>query len=221
MQRTKCIILAAVAAGAATGVAGANVIVSYVNFGQPGDQITSPTGTVGDNVTDLPLTRGPGLSPNVGSNSLNSSGWDTLSADDYVTFGFTVDAGYWADLDSLWFGSRSSNSGPGELAVFYSGDSFTNPIFSFTQSGTAFGNHIADLSALQGLTGTVEFRIYATSDIRADGTPGISPAGTFRVGDHFDGANFTEFRITGDVIPAPGALALLGIAGLCATRRRR
>lgn len=37
-----------------------------------------------------------------------------------------------------------------------------------------------------------------------------------------DSANFTaEFTIIGDKIPAPGALALFGLAGLAGTRRRR
>jgi hypothetical protein len=203
------------------GTASADVITSWTNFGQPGDQAASPVNVEATNVTGIDMTRGAGLGANTGGNSLNSNGWDGLDADDYISFGFTVDAGYSVDLDTFWFGSRSSNSGPGDMGVFYSVDGFTTPIYTFTQSGTNFNNAIADVSALTGLTGTVEFRIAALSDTRADGGTGISGSGTFRVGDHFDGSNFTEVRFEGTVVPAPASAALLGLGGLVAVRRRR
>jgi len=208
-------ILAAVA-----GTASADVITSYVNFGQTGDQASSPVGTVAANVSALPLTRGAGLNANAGGNSLNSSGFDTLDASDYVTFGFTVDAGYSVNLDTLYFGSRSSNSGPGFLSVYSSLDGFAAPLFSFAQVGTAFTNSAADLSSLTGLTGSVEFRIYADNGVSANGGT-VGSSGTFRVGDYNDGSNFSEFRFEGTVVPAPASAALLGLGGLVAIRRRR
>lgn len=201
--------------------ASADVITSYVNFGQPGNQASSPVGTVAANVTALPLTRGAGITPTSASNALSGSGWDTLDSTDYITFGFQVAPGFAVNLDTLWFGSRSSNTGPANLAVFSSLDAFTAPVYSFNQSGTAFTNNIANLSALTGLTGIVEFRIFATSNLNAGGTGTIGSAGTFRVGDHFDGTNFTEFRFEGTVVPAPASAALLGLGGLVAVRRRR
>lgn len=216
------ILTAAALAVVTAGTASADVITSYVNFGQPGNQASSPVGTVAANVTALPLTRGAGITPTAAGNSLSGSGWDTLDATDYITFGFTVDAGFSVDLDTLWFGSRSSGTGPANLAVFYSVDGFTNPVYSFTQVGTAFTNNIADVSALTGLTGSVEFRILALNNLNAGGTGVISSGGTFRVGDHLDGAGvFTEFRFEGSVVPAPASAALLGLGGLLAARRRR
>ncbi len=202
------------------GTASADVITSYVSFGQPGDQISSPVGTVAANVSALPLTRGAGLNPSAAGNSISSNGWDTLDGTDYFTFGFSVDAGYSVNLDNLWFGSRSSNTGPGFLSVYTSLDGFSAPLYSFAQVGTAFSNHIADMSSLTGLTGSVEFRIYADSGVSANGGA-ISSGGTFRLGDHFDGANFTEFRFEGTVVPAPASAALMGLGGLVALRRRR
>jgi len=202
------------------GTASADVITSWVNFGQPGDQAFSPVGTEAANVTGSVLTRGSGITATGAGNSISANGWDDLSADDYFTFGFTVDAGYSVDLDTLWFGSRSSGSGPGFLSVYTSLDGFTTPVYSFAQVGTSFNNNIADLSSLTGLTGSVEFRILADNGTSASGGT-IGSGGTFRLGDHFDGSDFTEFRFEGTVVPAPASAALLGLGGLVAVRRRR
>jgi len=202
------------------GTASADVITSWVNFGQPGDQAFSPVGTEAANVTGSVLTRGSGITATGAGNSISANGWDDLSADDYFTFGFTVDAGYSVDLDTLWFGSRSSGSGPGFLSVYTSLDGFTTPVYSFAQVGTSFNNNIADLSSLTGLTGSVEFRILADNGTSASGGT-IGSGGTFRLGDHFDGSDFTEFRFEGTVVPAPASAALLGLGGFVAVRRRR
>ncbi len=211
---------AAAVLAAVAGTASADVITSWVNFGQPGNQVSSPVGTQAANVTGDVLTRGAGITPTAAGNSLSGSGWDDLAADDYFTFGFTVDAGYSVDLDTLYFGSRSSNTGPGSLSVYSSLDGFTSPVYSFSQVGTAFTNNVADVSALTGITGSVEFRIYSDGGLSANGGT-VSSAGTFRVGDYNDGSNFSEFRFEGTVVPAPASAALMGLGGLVAIRRRR
>lgn len=216
----KTITAIALAAGLASA-ASAEVITSWVNFGQPGDQFSSPVGATAANVTGTELTRGPGLTASAAGNSFSASGWSTAS-DDYFSFGFTVADGYAVNLESFWVGARSSNTGPGFLGLFSSADGFTTNLFTFVQNGTNFNNVVVDLSALTGLTGEVEFRIMAINDVSANGGT-IAAGGTFRVGDHSDGANFTEMRFEGSVVPvpAPGALALLGLGGLVTTRRRR
>ncbi len=218
----KTVTAIALVAGLATA-ASADVITSWVNFGQPGNQASSAVGTSAANVTGIELTRGSGLGLSTANNSFSSNGWDRGDgddADDYFSFGFTVADGFSVNLESFWVGARSSGTGPGFLGLFYSVDGFSTNLFTFTQNGTAFNNVIADMSALTGLTGTVEFRVMALNDISAGGGV-IGSGGTFRFGDHFDGANFTEMRFEGTVVPAPGAMALLGLGGLVATRRRR
>lgn len=214
----KTITAIALVAGLATA-ASAEVITSWVNFGQPGDQASSAVGTAAANVSGIELTRGAGLTPTAAGNSFSASGWST-DANDYFSFGFTVADGYAVNLSSLWIGTRSSNTGPGFLGLFYSVDGFASSMHTFVQVGTAFNNAVIDLSDLTGLTGTVEFRIAALNNTSANGGS-IAAAGTFRVGDHSDGANFTEMRFEGSVVPAPGAMALLGLGGLVAVRRRR
>jgi MYXO-CTERM domain-containing protein len=215
-------IAIALVAGLASA-ASAEVITSWVNFGQPGDQASSPVGTTAANVTGIELTRGSGLGVSAANNSFSSNGWDQGDGDDeqdYFSFGFTVADGYSVNLDSFWVGARSSNTGPGFLGLFSSVDGFTTNLFTFTQSGTNFNNVVADLSSLDNLTGTVEFRVYALNEVSANGGI-VGSGGTFRFGDYFDGANFSEMRFEGTVVPAPGAMALIGLGGLVAARRRR
>lgn len=216
-----------IAAAALLSIAGmasagtSSVVTSWVNFGQPGNQGFTPVGTEAAGVTGTVLSRGAGLTASSGSNSLAASGWSFGDATDYFSFGFTVDGGASVDLDSLWLGSRSSGTGPGQMGLYYNGDGFATSLYTFDQSpGSNFVNSIVDLSGLTGLTGVVEFRIMMSADVAANGGA-VGSSGTFRVGDHFDNGNFTEMRLTGDVIPAPGALAMLGLGGLVATRRRR
>jgi hypothetical protein len=215
------VVLAALVAVAGSAAASNEVITSWINFGQGGNQASSAVGTQAANVVGNVLTRGSGLTASAASNSLSASNWQFSDANDYFTFGFTVDAGYSVDLGSLWLGSRSSNTGPGLMGLFYSGDGFASSLHTFDQSpGSNFVNSIIDLSGLTGLTGTVEFRIAMLADVAANGGT-VSSSGTFRVGDHFDGSNFTEMRFVGKVVPAPASLALLGLGGLVAGRRRR
>ena len=217
----KNITAIALVAGLATA-ASAEVITSWANFGQPGDQAFSPVSVEAANIDGLNFTRGPGLGGNAGNNSLNSNGWSTDASQDYVSFGFTVADGYTVDLESFWFGARSSGTGPGFLGIFVSTDGFSSSVYEFVNVGTSFTNAVADMSALTGLTGTVEFRVQLLNDVSAGGGL-VGSQGTFRMGDHFDGSDFTEMRFEGsvNVIPAPGAFALLGLGGLVATRRRR
>ncbi len=166
----------------------------WTNFGQPGDV---PPARSTSRLPTSPASMTTARTGRQRRRQLAELEWlGRPDADDYISFGFTVDAGYSVDLDTFWFGSRRPTRARVTWA-FYSVDGFTTPIYTFTQSGTNFNNAIADVSPLTGLTGTVEFRIAALSDTRADGGTGISGSGTFRVGDHFDGSNFTEVRFEG------------------------
>ena len=215
----KSMIALAAVAGLAT-VASAEVITSYTTFGQPGNQVFTAPNVQADNVTGMNLTRGPGLTATGANNSFSASGWSTDQSQDYFSFGFTVADGYAVNLESLFIGTRSSNTGPGLLGLFVSTDGFSSNLFTFVQlPDNTFSNSAIDLSALQGLTGEVEFRIAVLENTSANGGT-IASSGTFRVGDYFDGS-YSEMRFEGTVVPTPGAIAMLGLGGLVATRRRR
>jgi hypothetical protein len=212
------VTLAALAAVA--GSASAAVTVSQWDLlGAPGDQAFT-LGSAAANVTANNLTRGTGLLANTGGNSLNSAGW-TQQSTDFVSFGFNVAPGFSVDLDTLYIGSRSSNTGPGSLGLFYSGDGFSTNLFTLTQVGTTNSNNAINLASLPNLTGNVEFRLVQLGNVAAGGGS-TSAAGTFRVTAYFVAGQFDRnLQFTGTVIPAPASLALIGLAGLTAGRRRR
>jgi len=222
-MKTAALIAFAGIAAAASG----EIIVAWDAFGQPGNQAELPTSVVADNVSATGITRGPGLGSNSGNNSLNSNNWDEAeqgaASEDYFTFSVTVDALYEVALDAFQIGSRSSNTGPGTLGLYFSGDSFSNPLATWTQSGDNFANNIFDLSGIVLSEGTTEFRIIEIGNTQADGSGATSGQGTFRIVDFFDNGNFIDTNLTGTVtlIPTPGAFGVFAAAGLVAARRRR
>ncbi|PPC89234.1 MAG: hypothetical protein CTY34_12130, partial [Methylobacter sp.] len=178
------------------------------------------------NITGSNLVRGAGLTANSGSGSLNSTGF-TGQATDFLSFGFSVADGFSVNLEQLFIGTRSSNTGPGTLGLFYNGDNFASSLFTFSQSGTSNLFSIVDLSALTGLTGSVEFRILQIGTNSANGGATTSSTGTFRVQDYVVSSIDNNLRFTGTVnavasVPVPAAFWLFGsaVAGFAARKRK-
>lgn len=209
MKRILSIFVAVAMLGVVPATAA--VIVDY-NFAlAPGNQ-ASTAGTTTLEVTPLDFTRGLGLNPNAGANSFNSSGWDTLAADDFLSFGFAVNTGFFADLESILLNVRSSDTGPANLTVFSSIDNFAASVQSFTSTASN-ADIILDVSALTGLTDTVEFRIVTANGTAVDGSP-IGTSGTFRLN-----SASIEGQVT--AVPEPGSvLALSLISGGAVVMRR-
>lgn len=223
---TRFLALTLWAACVLAGPAHAAIIAEWDLTGQPGDQAASTASTSAAGITALDLSRGAGLTPNIGSNSINAAGW-TGQDTDYFTLGFTVDAGSDVDLDALFVGARSSNTGPGMVGLFYSGDGFASSLATINLApGTNFVNTEIDLTALPDLTGTVEFRFYAIGTTGANQSP-MTAGGTFRLTDYFaGGAEARNLQFTGTIaaVPEP-ATCLMSLAGMAllsvAISRRR
>ncbi len=202
----------------------AAIIVDYDMDNEPGNQTSNTASIVDPNVTALLLQRGTGLAASSALDSISSSAWDDMSANDYLTFGFTVNAGYQANLGLVTFSSRSSGTGPGNLAIRTSLDGYTANVATFSQVGTANTSNSFDFSSLGTITGNLEFRIYAANN--ADATPpgNIASGGTFRVGTSSGTNPDTHLIVNGTVTPVPEpASALLFATALAmgAFRRRR
>ncbi|MCE2948057.1 MAG: VPLPA-CTERM sorting domain-containing protein [bacterium] len=203
-----------------------STIAYWDTLGAPGNQ-ASTAGAGSTNVTAASLLRGTGLTPSAAGNSFSASGWNP---GEYFSLGFTVADGYKVSLDRMYLGSRSSSTGPGTMALYYSGDGCSTALATFNQSpGGNFVNSIVDLAALANLVGTVEFRIGMVAGAAANGGA-VGSAGTFRVGGYFENGLFErDLQFTGTteavgaVVPLPAAawLMLAGLGALATTARRR
>jgi uncharacterized protein (TIGR03382 family) len=194
-----------------------------------GAQTYAATAAAGG-VTGMTMTRGAGLyAVNATVGCFNGAGWNQ-EATDYLSFGFTVANGSSVNLSSLQIGTRSEGGAPGTLALRSSVDGFGSNLFIFDQAsttsnewgpGAGFIFSVIDLRAMTNLTGTVEFRIYQVGNTAANGgTPQTNRH--FRLTNYFlGGVDQGDMSFSGTVIPAPGALALLGLGGLVGGRRRR
>ncbi len=198
-------------------------LVEWSLDGTTGSQTTQPATFALANLTAYDITRGAGLIATAAGNSFSTSGW-TGQSTDYISLGFTVADGFKVDLDDLLIGTRSSNTGPGSVGLYYSGDNFTAALYTFSQSGTSFLNSDVDLSSLTGLTGAVEFRLIAIGTNSANGGTTAS-GGTFRITDYFVGSTSSPVQFNGTLaaIPEPtsaliGTL-LAGAFGLMVARR--
>jgi hypothetical protein len=199
----------------------ATTIASWDMLGEPGDQPFT-AGVSSPNVTANDMVRGSGLIPNAGSNSLNSRGWASISADDYVEFGFDVGSGFFVSLDDLIIATRSSNTGPGTVGIFTSLDGFTIPIATLIQPGEVFVDSVIDLSALGPVMGSFSVRLLEIGNTQADGVGNTADGGTFRVVDFLGSAGFVDTQFTGTLqVPAPPTLSLLAAGFIAAVFWRR
>ena len=216
-------ILAVGTVAAVCGAAEA-AVVKIANWNMAGLAGTesSAAGTGSASVTALNATRGAGLTGATASNSMNATGWSG-QATDYFSFGFTVASGQSVTLSSLSIGTRASGTGPGTVGLFYSGNNFSSSVTTITQGNGTFVNSVIDLSALGALSGTVEFRLMAIGTNSAGGGT-TGSGGSLRMTNYFAGSPSVDqggFFFIGELVPSPGALALLGVAGLVTSRRRK
>jgi uncharacterized protein (TIGR03382 family) len=225
----KTTMFAALSLGLATS-ANASLVAGWnLALCPDGAQTYAATAAAGG-VTGMTMTRGAGLyAVNATVGCFNGAGWNQ-EATDYLSFGFTVASGSSVNLSSLQIGTRSEGGAPGTLALRSSVDGFGSNLFIFDQAsttsnewgpGAGFIFSVIDLSAMTNLTGTVEFRIYQVGNTAANGgTPQTNRH--FRLTNYFlGGVDQGDMSFSGTVIPAPGALALLGLGGLVGGRRRR
>lgn len=214
----------------AAPVQAASFTAVYTFDGSPGNQASEPVDANPVGAVFGPILRGPGLVPETGLNSINSSGWTTAAApdllNDFYEFTVTPAPGFLLDLTGLDYSFRRSGAGPLSFDVRHSADGFASALFSFTVGDTTINTRLSSsfvVPALTDLTSPVTFRIY--------GYGAEDTAGTFRLGLSTAEANPqglpANLVVRGDLTaaqvpePATAALLALGAVGTAAARRVR
>lgn len=199
---------------------------SYADFLAEWTFETSVPATAGDHVAEGGLFAGISLASGnhasgatvysnpVGNGSLESFSSNNWGVGDY--YQFTTSTVGFMNITISWDQTRSS-TGPQFFDLYYStdGTNFTLLVDNYDVPAISWSSTMPDATGTTSFAeagpaaldnqATIWFRMVA--DSAASGT-----AGSNRV---------DNVVIAGTAIPAPGALALLGIAGLGARRRRR
>ena len=142
----------------------------------------------------------------------------SIDTNKYISFTLAADAGYSFDITSITFGIGRSGTGPRQWQWRSSVDNYAAALTNYTtlaaglsntsgvltnpDSNSSWTGNVLTLSdaSFKALT-TVTFRLYGYNSEATGGTGGLQTSLTFA--------------------PAPGAIALLGVAGLVGSRRRR
>lgn len=235
----KTVIVAVVAACAGTAMA--EPVLSghgsaFQGFG-PRTLLVDQSSTGGANFVDQDFGDFPSYSTGVVDDiSTGGNTWNLTSMTTYYTHNGTSWAGITSARLSL-FSKSGATPGGGDFP-------FTTTVaVTMTDLGTSWAM-TADLSAVvqaQGLNGDYwigltpaadfgafgqEFHYFSNLPVNGDGAAARNPGGSFGFGTDWITGNGGPFgdmlmRIEGNVVPAPASLALVGLGGLVAGRRRR
>jgi hypothetical protein len=132
-------------------------------------------------------------------------------------------AGY--DSITLTWNERHSNTSANTVAVFASvdGTNWTEvQVFTFTPAATGTGDtwyqRSVTLNASYANAANFGFRVLAAFNPGSSGYLASRSTSTYGTSSTL---RFDDVTISGNLIPAPGAVALVGLAGLVTTRRRK
>ena len=158
------------------GGGGSTNLLFVYDFDEPGVGVTNFKNTADGVITGLTLSgfeSNDGASTNVAGNpgrAISDSGWNAGGLSRYWCFTITVDGAYTMAINTFKFDDQRSGSGPTNWFLRYSGDSFASDLGAGTNhSAIASSSNTLALS-LGGISGSIEFRVYATNTGASAGT---------------------------------------------------
>lgn len=228
----RSLLIAVAASAVVSSVATADIVTQWnFNDNQPstGGTLTPSTGTgtasaVGAVTTSFVSGSGSSDPAAAGDNDAWSTATYAAQGTGSGTRGVRFDVstvGY--SSISISFDQRNSNTGSQWWAFEYSLDGSTFNAFGAYQinAGSAWFNGITfDLSSVAGADNNALFAIRMVA-IFAPGSGGYTASNPTSNYGTSGTARFDMVTVNGTLVPAPGALALLGVAGLVGGRRRR
>jgi len=204
------------------------------DFGTASGTLSPNTGTTSADlsVSDLSSFLAQTLSLNTTSSSAGYAGATgdfsvsfaakagSFSLPDSSAFVFTLTpvSGYQVTLTELTFGSRSTASGPSDLAVYTSSDNYGSAVFSTSLSASPPDGSwlLYETGSLSSVTGTSS----APLTVRLYGYGGSSTSsGNWRLDDLT-----VSYSLTASAVPEPSTYAVLAglaVLGFAVYRRRR
>ncbi|TVQ55426.1 MAG: hypothetical protein EA377_03470 [Phycisphaerales bacterium] len=227
MKMKSMLAIAVVSAGSMTMAASADVIVAYWNFNSldiPGTGSNNLPGVDGV-PTDIAADFGSGnISLDNWGGSVNSFGGTTLNAlfDDVAGNTLSLQGGPDVGGNGTWIDITFSMTDLQDLVMSFAGrgtgTGFNSNQVSYSTDGMSF----TDLGSPYDST-QASFQLY-----EFDFGSALDDADNVTIRITFDGATsgpgnnrIDNLQLNAALIPAPGALALLGLAGIVGARRRR
>ncbi len=189
---------------------GANYAVGEANDG---------ANKVGSNLTGVHASASTTWSSPTGNGSTNSFSSNNWAIGDYYQVSFAT-TGY-QDLSISWDQARSG-TGPAtfKFQVSINNGSFTDVVASYTVGVSTSPNAWNSTTYQSSFTSTQALAAGANdaANVRIRFTATVAPTGASPTGGT---GRVDNIVVSGTAVPAPGAIALLGVAGLVGSRRRR
>ena len=146
-------------------------VLAYFDFQTDANVFESVPQLLGSGISGASVTTRDGTYTNFGGNpssgrAIADSGW--TGSEHYFEFTVTVSDGYTMRVDALSFDDQRSGTGPTDWRLRYSGDGYASDLGAGITHTSFATNRIALF--LDGLTGSVTFRIHGDNASAAGGT---------------------------------------------------
>lgn len=152
-------------------------LLQWNTYGNTGTETTEPSLYNDANILSSNLTLGAGVTAATNGNRFGGSSWsntlaNSITANDYIEFTVTPKPGFSLTATSFVFHWDSSGTGPKNVALRSSLDSFANDLGAIVPASIANANTI-NISGIVNIAAPITFRIYGYGASASTGTGGF------------------------------------------------